>query len=81
MSLAPLGAHVLCRPEPLPRASSVVQLVTPQEPPGREATVLCSGDTEFQVGDRIVVSMRLAIQVGENLLVPTTGILARLHPV
>jgi hypothetical protein len=74
--LEPVGDQVLVKLEPLPVASSVIQLVRRPEPPGREATVLC-GSGEFQLGDRVVISMRQAIQVGDHYLLPIGGILAR----
>lgn len=75
--LSPVGEFVLCSLEPLPQASSIIALVNPKEPPGRSVAVLV-GSGEFQMGDRLIVSMRQAIQVGEDLLVPYSGILARL---
>lgn len=74
--LEPVGNHVLVRLEPLPGSTSMIHQISRPEPLGRECTVLC-GSGEFQVGDRVIVSMRQAIQVGESLLVPTGGILAR----
>ena len=52
-----------------------------REPLGLMATVQAIGtqcQESWLVGDTVLVSMRLGIQVGEELLVPENGILARL---
>lgn len=76
--LEPLDGHILVTPEPLKPQSSIIAVVGGPEPLGRECVVL-RGSEEFEPGERVIVSMRQAIQVGDDLLVPLGAILARLE--
>ena len=79
MSLEPLGPYLRVTTQNPVYDSRL--WVPKREPLGLLATVQAIGTQcheSWLVGDTVLVSMRLGIQVGEELLVPENGILARL---
>lgn len=74
--LQPIGDQVVVQLESLPARGAIW---TPeQDTHARTAIVRRSGTEEFQPGERVIVSMRQATLVGDELLLPVGGILARL---
>lgn len=74
--LEPIGDYVIVQ---LDAAQECTALWTP--PKGelaKQATVLRAGNGEFQAGDRVLIALRQAMQVGSEFLLPCGGVLARL---
>lgn len=76
--LEPIGDFVLVKLEP--QHATTTLWIPDRGELARPATVLRSGVYDFQPGDRVIVAMRQAIQVGDDLLLPEGGVLAKLEP-
>jgi len=75
MPFEPIGPYVLLHPTPLPKGQG--KLWHPEgSHAAREATVI-QGEG-FRPGERLLVPLRQVMQVGDDWLVPSGAILARL---
>ena len=75
MPLEPIGNYLVVRLDPEPTRGTL--WLPPKGEIAKRAMVLRSGVPEIPVGARVLVALRQGIQVGDDLLVPLAGVLAR----